>query len=87
MQLICIVDGAFAFYTGTEKFWTITGQSRDKITTSFFFLFVLWTSDKCPENVQKNVRKMPEKNIGPSTGKLPPPHTADKGDLGHSRCG
>jgi len=54
MQLICIVDGAFAFYTGTEKFWTITGQSRDKITASFFFLFVLWTSDKCPE-------KCPEK--------------------------
>ena len=26
MQLICIVDGAFAFYTGTEKFWTITGE-------------------------------------------------------------
>ena len=41
MQLICIVDGAFAFYTGTEKFWTITRQSRDKITTSFFFLFVI----------------------------------------------
>ena len=79
MQLICIVDGAFAFYTGTEKFWTITGQSRDKITTSFFFLFVLWTSDKCPEKCPENVRKMPEKISGRRRANYPRPTQRTKG--------